>query len=371
MLIRRHISLAAVLLFLSCAVFAQKKSNEKTENYSLILSQAEDDFERGNLSRIPRNVQRGFVKDGFTKEERIRAHRLLTLVHLYSDNEPAAEVELIELLKSDPEHPINPLTDSEEFQYLYSKFRTKPIFRIAINGGLNRTQVSTLQAFGTRDAFDTNETISAGIGIQYGVAIERELFFRGFELSLGGLLSTKKYSSTNQIILGEYIEETESRASSPFSELSQTESMSFLDISLIARYNVNIDGANFVPFIYGGIEANLMLNASRKEATRSGAQTISAADQPLFDTNERNKQNYSIIGGVGFKYKVKTNFLKFELKYAKGQTNVVNPENRYANETTIFRLAQVDDNQSLDVISANIGYVISIYNPKKLKKFRN
>lgn len=344
----------------------KKTDNETTGiNYSLLLNQAEDDFEKGNLSRIPGNLQKGFVKNGFSKEEIIRAHRLLTMVHIFSDNEPAAEAEMIQLLKSDPEHPINPLTDPAEFQYLYQKFRTKPIFRIAFNFGLNQSRVNTMDLFATTNTNDSDETFTPQIGLQYGVSIEREFGFKGLEASLGVLYSGKKYGLEDDIIDGA------TATDNPFSTMKQTDAAVYLDVPLLLRYNINLSGSKFVPFIYGGAEANLLFSATRKEAERSGAQSISVGVQDLKLTEERNKQSYSFVGGVGFKYKLKTHFFKFEAKYAKGQTNLVNPENRYTNTTTVFRLAHVDNNQSIDLIAVNFGYVLSIYNPKKLKRFRN
>ncbi|MFY0654746.1 MAG: PorT family protein [Cyclobacteriaceae bacterium] len=338
-----------------------KKAEEGTAtNYSLILSRAEDDFEKGNLSKIEKNLEPGFEKGGFSKEEIIRAHRLLTLVHLFSDNEPKAELELIQLLKSDPEHPINPLTDPAEFQYLYQKFRTKPIFRIAVNAGANRTDVNTIQRFGTTNTIDHRESIAPKIGTQIGLAIEREFGFKGLEASLGVMYTAKKYSLTKAVIGVE---------GDAFSELNFTEAANYLDVPLMLRYNIDLD-SKMIPFVFGGAEGNMLIGSSRKQGTRSGAQTISATDQTLKTTEERNNLNYAIIAGLGFKYKLKTHFFKFELKYSKGQTNVVNSDNRYVDQTTVFRLAQVDDNQSLDAISANIGYVLSIYNPRKLKKYR-
>jgi hypothetical protein len=255
---------------------------------------------------------------------------------------------------------------------LYRKFRTKPIFRIAVNGGLNQTRVNTIQEFGTHNTSlsTSSETSSPGIGTQFGVAIERELYGTGLEFSLGVGYSSKKFSTSNDIILGLVDLETDVRSSNNFSQMTQIDAANFLDIPLLARYNINLRG-KFIPFVFGGIEANLLLSATRSEGNRTGAQTISAADQPLKISNERNNTNYSIVGGLGFKYKLKTHFFKFEVKYANGMTNVVNPENRYVNPTTVFRLAQIDNNQSLNVLSVNFGYVHSIYNPKKLKKYRN
>ncbi|MEQ6119293.1 porin family protein [Reichenbachiella sp. MALMAid0571] len=357
------------VVFHSRAQFNLKKQSTVSEgiNYSLLLNQAEDDFEKGNLSRIPGNLEKGFVKNGFSKEEVIRARRLLTMVYLFSDNEPAAEEELILLLKADPEHPINPLTDPAEFQYLYQKFRTKPIFRVALNFGFNQSRVNVMDLFATTNTNNSDEVFTPKIGLQYGLSIEREFGFKGLEVSLGALYTGKKYALSDVIITEDIGLDTENA----FSTMEQVDAAIYLDIPLYLRYNINISGSKFVPFVYLGAEANILFSASRTDGSRTGAQSITASTQDLKASEERNKQSYSLIGGVGFKYKLKTNFFKFEAKYSNGQTNLVNPENRYSNQTTVFRLAHVDNNQSIDLISVNFGYVMSIYNPKKLKKYRN
>ena len=353
-----------------------KKDGGKTEgmrNYPLDLSQAEDDFERGNLAGIPDRLKPGIENKGFSKEEIIRVHRLLTMVYLFSDNEPAAEIELIELLKADPEHPINELTDPEEFKYLYRKFRTKPIFRIAFNLGGNFTRANAMDLFAATDltnasnnSLESGEILTPRFGIQYGVAIEREFGFRGLEASLGVMMSGKNYRLEDDIIDGFSTDDSNPDA---FSKMSFTDAATYIDIPLSIRYNIDFQ-SKFIPFVFVGVEANLLLTSTRKDGERSGAQTISAGVQDLKASEERTSQNYSLIGGVGFKYRVKTNFIKVELKYSNGLTNVVNPENRYVNQTTVFRLAHVDNNQSLNLVSANVGFVMSIYNPKKLKKYR-
>ena len=180
-----------ILLFLSITSFSVvfcahaqfgiiKKGNgdgNSEKNYPLDLSQANDDFERGNLAEIPNKLKPGIDNKGFTKEERIRVRRLLTMVYLFSDNEPAAEIELIKLLKEEPEHPINELTDPEEFKFLYRKFRTRPIFRISVNFGLNKTRPNTIDLFATTDltnadnAIESGELFSPKIGVQYGLTI--------------------------------------------------------------------------------------------------------------------------------------------------------------------------------------------------------
>jgi len=202
------------------------------------------------------------------------------------------------------------------------------------------------------------------VGLQYGLSIEREFGLKGLEVSLGALYTGKKYALSDVIIVDD-------EGTNAFSTMEQIEASIYLDIPLYLRYNFNLSGSKLVPFVYAGIEANLLFSASRTEGSRTGAQSITAAVQDLKASGERNNQSYSLIGGVGFKYKIKTNFFKFEAKYSNGQTNLVNPENRYTNQTTVFRLAHVDNNQSIDLISVNFGYVMSIYNPKKLKKYRN
>ncbi len=364
--------LSGILLCLCLQVHAQfsfKSKNNNTANeginYSLLLNQAEDDFENGKLSGIPANLAKGFVKDGFSKEEIIQARRLLTMVYLFSDNEPAAEEQMILLLKADPEHPIDPLTDPAEFQYLYQKFRTRPIFRVAFNAGFNQARVNVMDRYATTSTLTSTEQFSPKVALQYGLSIEKEILFNGqLEASLGALYSTKKYELSDVVVAGATADDN------AFSEMKFIEAATYLDIPFYLRYNFPSGRSRIVPYVYAGVEGNLLFAAARTESERSGAQTISLSEQDLKVSEERNKQSYSYIGGVGFKYKVKTHFLKFEVKYSKGQTNLVNPDNRFVNQSTVFRLAHVDNNQAMDLISINLGYVLSIYNPKKLKIYR-
>mgnify|MGYP002637211985 FL=1 len=216
-------------------------------------------------------------------------------------------------------------------------------------------------------AIESGEVFTPRIGIQYGIAIEREFGFKGLEASLGVMLTGKNHRIEDNIIDGIVI--NEGQVPDPFSVMSFTDVASYIDIPLSIRYNIDTK-KKVTPYVFAGVEANLLLSASRNNGERTGAQSISAGSQNLKATKERNSQNYALIGGIGFKYRIQTHFFKFELKYSNGMTNVINPENRYVDQTTVFRLAHVDNNQSLNVVSANFGYVRSIYNPKKLKKYR-
>src|SRR5690606_22162750 len=87
----------------------------------------------------------------FSDEERVRALKLLTLVHIFSDQEALAEQSMIRLLRADPEHILDPLVDPAELFFLYQQFRTAPIFRIGVRGGMNATMPLVLAEYGTQN----------------------------------------------------------------------------------------------------------------------------------------------------------------------------------------------------------------------------
>jgi hypothetical protein len=51
--------------------------------------------------------------------------------------------------------------------------------------------------------------------------------------------------------------------------------------------------------------------------------------------------------------------------------NYINAENRWSqNPLSSYDLAFVEDDLSLDLMSFSVGYIYSIYNPQKIKRFR-
>lgn len=302
--------------------------------------------------------------DGFADAEQIAARVLVAKVHIYEDRIPEAEEAMIQLLHDDPEHSIDEALDPYEFVYLYGKFRTKPIFRIGFGLVGTYSTMNVIDEFGVEDisgleGIDTlGFSFNPEIGIGGGVYIDYN-FWKDFEISLGINFAAKAVSYNNDL----YSQFSEDHLDDFWSTTSYKDTYTFIDVPLKVKYNFNISPKSII-FPYVGVVGNYLLSASR-----SGSREV--VTPPSVDLkNARESLNYSYTLGVGFKYKVNTNYFALEVGAVKGGNNFVDPDGRYQNDDVLFRLGQVDGNLGLNHLNVMFSYQLSIYNPKKLKQYR-
>lgn len=344
------ILLVGILIgFVGSGVMAQQSA-------TAVLNRIEDDFEQGNLSNIQSELEQDnrkfFKKGGFSKEELIRANRLLTLVHLYNDDESKAESAFIDLLKSDPEHPPTS-ADPAEFHFLHEKFNTDPIFRLTARFGVVRSEAVPFTTFGTSDVGPgTNKIYTPKIGIKAELDFEYQLPLN-FEIIAGVAYANEQFEIKDDLVSD--------------ITFSLTESQTWIKTPVMARYNFNLNG-NFTPYVYGGYSVGLLL-ASNFAGSRTGGQPATIAETV---TDSRNKLTHAIIGGVGVKIATKTNFIVLEARYSGGLNNITDSSNRFPNQNLLFGAGYVDDNFSQNSIGISLGYTHSLYKPKKLseKKYK-
>lgn len=328
------------------------------------LNEAEDLFDAGNLSEIPEtlNSNRGrcFEKGGFSKEEKIRAYRLLALVHLFNDNGPQAEEAVINLLNADPEHPVGP-DDPIELKYLFDKYRSEPIFRIGAKVGINQTYVRSIGEFGSYSNEDeVSKTFEPGIGFQAELTFEYNIL-DDLEIISGVAWAQNKYViSYNNITESEDFNTAENSAT--IFTVSLTETQSLIKVPLIVRYGKAF--GNWIPYGTAGISLDYLLN-STMNGSRGGTTTRQLPNLALLDDDMRKRFNWSYFAGVGVKLKTKTDYILFEGRYNLGGSNTVRTRYRYNNEKLLYDMAHVDDDKILNNMSISIGYIKSIYKPKK------
>lgn len=345
------------------------------------LSAAERDYDQGKLAGIPGRLQpymdQKAKEGGFTKPERIRAQKLMTLVYIFTDNEPKAEESLVKLLKLDPEHKLDPRVDPAEFYYLYNKFRTKPIFRLSVKFGANKSLPNVIESYGPfntaeyrkyyngatdGDSFDGQQG-TLGIGYWAELAIERHILY-GVEAGLGFQLRQSRYDVDQKI------------NESPLVTYIANEQVYFRT-PLYLRYNYRyFSDTGPIPYVSVGASFDYLIDAYYAEATRQGGTSFSPTNTINLKQNDQVKNyNITMFGALGAKFRIKTHFLTFEARYEKGMLNYINPENRWNggsgdNSLQAGDLAFVEDDLALDFITFSIGYTHSIYSPKKLKEYR-
>lgn len=349
-----------------------------TQTASQVLSAAERDYDQGKLTGIPRRIQPFLdisVKEGgFTKPERIRAVKLMTLVYIFTDDEPKAEEFLVQLLRLDPEHKLDPRVDPAEFYFLYGKFRTKPIFRVTAKFGANKSLPNVIESYGVFNtgtyrkyyngatdgqSFEGQQG-TLGIGYWAEIGIERHLVY-GIELGLAFQFRQSRYDvdqKVNESNLVTYMVNQQLYLRSP----------------LYLRYNFRyFMDTGPMPYVSAGASFDYLLDAFYSEASRQGGTSFSPTSTIDLKASEQvNNFCVSLFAAAGAKFRVKTHFITLEIRYDKSMVNYINPDNRWnggAGGTSVLvgDLNYVEDDLALDFVSFSIGYTHSIYSPKKIK----
>ncbi|SMD38010.1 Outer membrane protein beta-barrel domain-containing protein [Reichenbachiella faecimaris] len=341
-------------------------AQQRQLNCTQKLNQAEDMFDAGSLSEIPQllNSNRGkcFNKGGFSKEEKIRAYRLLALVHLFNDNGPEAEDAVINLLTADPEHPLS-ADDPIELKYLFDKYRSEPIFRIGAKFGANQTFIKSIGEFGSYSNEDeVPKEYKSGLGLQAELTFEYTII-ENLEVLGGFGWNLNKYDiSYNSITSLEDLYPT----STSF-QVALTETQNIIKIPVMVRYGYPF--GNLMPYATVGLSLDFLLNSSMS-GSRSGTTTRQLPSLALLDDKLRKEINWSYFAGLGLKVKSKTDYILFEVRYNMGGSNTVRTKYRYSNERLLFDMAHVDDDKIVNSLSLSIGYIKSIYKPKKYSNKR-
>lgn len=362
------------LLIYSFSVLTHITFAQLASQCTRALESAEAAFEQGRLLFIlDRSENEQFYEclDGgsFTVDEEIRARKLLVKAYLFTDNEAQAEDKLVDLLVVDKEHQLTP-EDPAELHFLYSKFITEPIFRVAIKGGVNYLVPTILEEWNTLQA-KGKDYYSSSVGVVVGANVELTIekhLKKGLEVGSGVQYRVATYGVEGELIetrLGYTLKNTSTMIRMP----------------LLFRYNYNysaLDGEGnrirVVPYVFLGGAFDLTLTAEYVDANRTGGTAFALQENTsLTDLNQVAKQNISLIGGVGAKLRIgraQVDFLTFELRYDNALFNYINPDTRYLNKDLSEDIAHVEDDLTLNTVSISVGFTKSFYNPRKRKEYR-
>ncbi len=323
-----------------------------------VLNRAEDEFEAGRILGIPAMLRECLNTDGFSKEETIRAHKLLTQVYIFSDQESKAEESMVNLLRVDPEHQLDENFDPAELFYLYEKFRVDPIFRIGVKLGGNLLTPVVINEYSTFSPENSSRTYTSAAGFNVELSFERH-FQSGLEGSVGAMFRTSTYEVNNI-----------SESTTILSTIKDAQS--WLKVPIMARYNFNYaNRTGPLPYFLLGGSVDYLLAATIVDSNRQGGTQKAVNNYNLLTRDERNRINLSGIAGAGVKLRSQTHFITIEGRYEVGFLNYINAENRYNSNESVHGLSYVSDDLKLGYLSFTVGYTRSIYNPKKKKKFVN
>ena len=117
----------------------------QTDSCSAVLSKAGKLYEEGKIDEIPALLA-PCMAEGFTRNQKIEAYKLIILVYLFDDDQVNAENTMVEFLKKYPEYEIMP-NDPVEFVYLFNSYRTTSIFSLNLSFGTNLASPRIIEPF--------------------------------------------------------------------------------------------------------------------------------------------------------------------------------------------------------------------------------
>lgn len=321
----------------------------------------------------------------FNRDQRQRAHLLLTQTYLLLDDPIGAQRSYLEVLSANPEFIPDEQLHSIDVVYLSKRFTATPKVSWFVGGGSNVSPVRlildldaaedngekyTLRAgyhFGGGGEYSYNDNIKVRLGVNYLHTTYRSEAVGTFKLGIDSL-----YGDTKTFI----------------------DRQTWVNVPLTIHYSDNT--GIYRPYVYAGFSVSKLFSdrasitvenaGPDRNATEGEEATFSTltVESPTFDfTDRRNDFNQSLMFGAGVKYKVGLDFVFAEIRYSAGLKNIVNPDKRLGNYAydrvsdqwraslePIAHYRHTDDLLRLDNIMITVGFLRPIYKPRELKRAR-
>lgn len=338
------VTLIGIIVSLSHVVQAQSTCAQ-------VLRTARTTYDQGRLHELPALLE-GCLKNGFTKQEKVEAYKLLTLAYIYLEEPAKADEAMLQLLRTDSYFEINESADPAEFISLYKTFRTWPVYRVGAKVGVNATVPSVVSRVNAVEGISSH--YKAGISFQSGLAFEIPLTDK---LTLGPELhfKLKSFLFNSEVTVGD----NETNTS------EGKESQSWLSLPVSVQYKLMESKLN--PYVSLGISGDYLLNAHIVMA-RNRVNATSIPEREYDITDVRKKINMSAIASCGIKLKLGAGYVVSELRVIYGLTPVNAKNTSFAiDDYLLFDNGYADNVMKLNSISITAGYIYNVFNPKKLK----
>jgi len=344
--------LVIILLFVSSAMtYSQQK-----EQCAFTLREAQNLYNQGLIENIPGMLQ-ACIKDGFTKQERSEAYKLIILSYLYDDDQERANQEMLLFLKRYPEYEIT-ATDPKEFTYLFNSYDTRHKFTYGAFVGGNMSYGTITEPFSVQNLNVAQDPLLrlSSIGITGGARFNF-LVVKNLELCTEAAFSTNSISFDPGIMFD-------------MSRLDHKESQTRIEIPLTVTYEANLK--NFKPYARAGVMGGYLLSSTVNitrdytVVTDLSKVTIANADYKVL----RRDMNLWAVAGGGIKYKIPKGYIILDFRYNIGLMGQNNPaSNKYTASDEVqngnFMGYYTDPDFRLNNMVISIGYLRSFYKPKK------
>jgi len=325
---------------------------------------ARTDFENGHLYGIPALLG-DCLENGFSKQEKIEAYRLLTITYLYIDDPYGAQNSFLSLLKLDPEYRIKP-NDPIELAQLNKQFITTPIISWRARLGTNYSFIAVINPITTGNSELKTAKYMPQLGYTAVGAIDVH-FNKVISLSLDLELSTNTYKYENFL----YNKDSLQNALEPQS-LKEVAYNASLPLCLKLTY----PGVIYYPYIYGGYSPtyNIYTKSTANYTIKPQNDTENPLDPKTLDISLiRKRFSESIIVGGGLMRRLNYQYIFFDVRFRFGLTNLLKTdaqflldEKGYADINTYSLMFKKTDSQfRQNDLTVTVGWVLPQYKPRK------
>lgn len=333
-----------LLLFIFVAAFGRLLLAQGT--CTDVLRDAQQRFDDGLLGDVPGLIA-DCMKDGFTKEEKANAYKLLIQTYLFSEEFDKADEVMMDFLNEFPSYSLAP-NDPTEFVNLYRTYRTEPIFKLEASLGLNFNIPTFLQKYSVANPASSEYYANPGINVEVDyVNTINENFDYGAGLSFA------------------YLRLGYSDSTFDYTEVATTFTSMFVGVPLSLRYNYSMRFIDLYARV--GLEPVYLINY-KADITRTdeiiGREVLSHTE---FLEDYHNRFDLCPFLGVGAKLDIGRDQLMLSLSYKFGILNQLAEDQRLKNLNLSQEYFTTEDNSLNNTVLFSFSYIRPIYNPKKIR----
>lgn len=339
----KRILLIASILFLG--ISAIKSQNTCADQ----LKVAQRRFDDGLLDDIPQLLA-NCMKDGFTKEEKTNAYKLLIQTYLFSEQTEKADGVMLKFLKEFPSYSIA-VNDPKEFINLYSTYRTKPIFKVEIKGGFNFCMPKFIEPFGVGNTSKGHPTYKSKLGYNVEVDFINKLY-KDFEYSIGASLTLSNFDYSNKPF--------------EYSTVTGTFKNNYLGLPVAVRYNYKFKTVNL--FTKVGLEFVYLfqssVNLTRTDINVGRSEPYTGIENLLLS---HKKFDVRPLLAIGTALKVRNAQFLITAGFKFSTITQLNRQKAYSNPLLQEKYFFVEDELLLNQSFISFSYIQPIYKPKKIR----
>ncbi len=345
------------------------------------ISYATEEFNAGHFYAVPAILNECLPR--FNRDQRQRAHLLLTQTYLLLDDPIGAQRSYLEVLAANPEFVPDEKLHAIDVVYLSKRFTATPKFSWFVGGGSNVSPVRVIRDLEIVQGYSTTEqvkqTYSMRLGYGFGVGGEYSYDDNIRVRMEANFLQTSYHLEVSQHFNNDI--------------RTFTDRQMWINVPLYVCYTDNI--GKYRPYGYAGyalshlfvdrasMTGQQLIGQDVQQGEEGGqARSIPSTSPDVDFLDRRNRLNQSIIAGGGVRVKVGLDFVFAEIRYSAGLKNIVNPDYDLGDPTvdpTSFEsvasqepaaYGHRDDYFRLDNLAVTIGFVRPLYKPRELKRAR-